>query len=336
MKKFIISFLLFLSPLILILGIYIYLDPFKVIKSYTTFFDESEKGRVGLNQDYISTTTFDNNYKTENYNSFIFGNSRSIFYQISDWKKHLSPDSRCYHFDASGESLFSINKKIQYIDKKGLEIKNVLLILDFSTLIQDKSKSGHLFIISPQLVDYSNIKDFHFTFFKAFLTPKLFYAFIDFKITGKVKPYMKKDFLLDDRPRNYDIKINELRYDFFEDLINSNNYYTPERLSVFHDRSATQNYSPISINKNQKTFLGNIHNIFIKHNTDYKIIISPLYDQIKLNSEDFEYLKILFGENNVFDYSGINEITKDYRNYYESAHYRPHVSRKIMNEIYKK
>ena len=55
---------------------------------------------------------------------------------------------------------------------------------------------------------------------------------------------------------------------------------------------------------------------------------------MKLNESDLIYLKDTFGEDNVFDFSGINEFTNDYRNYYEISHYRPHVARKILEIVY--
>lgn len=36
-----------------------------------------------------------------------------------------------------------------------------------------------------------------------------------------------------------------------------------------------------------------------------------------------EILKDIFGYENVFDFSGINEYTNDIHNYYERGHYRP-------------
>ncbi len=325
-----------LIPLIIASVLYVIFDPFKVLHYYDSFVETDAKGMVTLDQDYVSTTTFINNSRKTNYNSFIFGNSRSIFYQVSDWKRHLNQDASCFHFDASGESLYAINKKNEFIDNKGNEISNILLVLDYATLIQDKPKSDHLGIISPALVNNSNIIEFHKTFFLAFLTPKFLYAFLDFKISGYIKPYMKQNYLLDDRPRNYDVLTNELRFDYFEDMIRTNNYYTSERLSVFFNRDTTiQKFSPECIFENQKSMLKNILSITKKHNTSIKIVINPLYDQLKLNEEDLKYLINLFGENNVFDFSGINKFTNDYRNYYETSHYRPHVAREILEIIYK-
>ena len=79
-------------PFILLVIIYIILDPFKVIKSYETFYNRDDIGRVALNKDYVSTATFINNSKSIDYNSYIFGNSRSIFFQIDDWRKYLKPN----------------------------------------------------------------------------------------------------------------------------------------------------------------------------------------------------------------------------------------------------
>jgi len=320
---------------IIILGLpYLYFDPFKVLYDYNSFYETTA---VTLDKDYVSTETFIKNSENLDYNSFILGNSRSIFYQVSDWKKHLNNNAICFHFDASAESLWALNKKVEYIDKKGNNIQNILLILDYSILIQDKPNTGHLFIISPALVGESNIVEFHRTFFLAFLTPKFLYAFFDYKISGKVKPYMKKGSLLDDRPLDYDLSTNEERFDYFENQIkeNENIYYSQQRLSVFYPRDTTnQKFSKKCIYNSQKTLLENIATITKKHNTKIKVIINPLYDQLKLDESDLKYLKSTFGAENVFDFSGINKFTNDYRNYYETSHYRPQVAREILSIVY--
>lgn len=325
-----------LIPLTITAIIYITLDPFKVIYKYDSYVDTDSKHMVPLNQDYVSTTTFINNSEKINYNSFIFGNSRSMFFQVTDWKKYLEQNATCYHFDAFSESLWGLNKKIEYVDKKGSKLDNILLVLDYSTLIQDKPQSGHLFITPPALVDNSNVFDFHKTFFFAFLSPKFLYTYTDFKISGEVKPYMRKSNLLDDDPKNYDVLTNEVRFDYFENLILEDKYYTPERLSVFYERDTiNQKFSPECIFENQKLIFNNILRISKKHNTNIKIIINPLYDQLKLNTKDLMYLKKLFGKNNVYDFSGINSFTNNYKNYYENSHYRPHLAREMMKIVHK-
>ena len=106
-------------------------------------------------------------------------------------------------------------------------------------------------------------------------------------------------------------------------------------MQKFYYRDSIQKYSPKVIGESQYRMLKEISEIFKKHKTKYKIIISPLYDQLKFNKSDVRILQMLFGDENVFDFSGINFITNDYHNYYENSHYRPHVADYIMKVIYK-
>jgi hypothetical protein len=56
---------------------------------------------------------------------------------------------------------------------------------------------------------------------------------------------------------------------------------------------------------------------------------------MKLNPADLKILENAFGNTNVYDYTGINSITNQLKNYYENDHCRPLVGKKIMTEIYK-
>jgi hypothetical protein len=335
MKKFIIKTLILLFPFFICVAIYIGFDPFKVVKTYTNYYQHDEIGSVGTNRDWVSTNTFINNSKTINYDSFIFGNSRSIFYEINDWKKHIEPHSNCYHFDASGETLYGIYKKILFLDRKNIAMKNVIIILDYDTLSNTTSRQGHLYIISPQLEDNNNLFDFHLTFIKTFYNLKFMMAFIDYKTSGKIKEYMKNKNLLDDKPLHYDVVTNEITFPDFEESIENGLYFTENRMKVFFERSTHEEVSPVIIKQEQTNMLEEIKSLFQKDNTNYKIIINPLYDQKKLNPEDFENLRLIFGKDTIYDFSGINDFTNDYTNYYENSHYRPVVSRKILEIVYK-
>jgi hypothetical protein len=77
-----------------------------------------------------------------------------------------------------------------------------------------------------------------------------------------------------------------------------------------------------------------IANVFKEHNTNYKIVISPLYDQMRLDSLSLNRIDYIFGPENVYDFSGINRFTEPVYNYYESSHYRPHVAKQILEIIY--
>jgi hypothetical protein len=324
---FFVKILCLSAPILILLILYVAFDPFKVIYSYSSYYKSGEPSYVTLNRDYVSTQTFIQNYPKIKYDSFIFGNSRSIFYEVKDWTKHLQ-DGRCYHFDASGETLFGINKKIRYLSKKHIRIKNALLILDCGTLQTASESKGHLFLIHPALRD-DNFLSFQFEYIKTFFDINFLLSYLPFKFFGI------KSQSLDDRPFDYNSESNEIKFTFFENMIceNPNNYYLP-RKSFFYKRDNIQTYSPVVIKDQQKEMLLELAILLKRSNSNFKIIINPLYDQQKLNAADLGILKTIFGENNVFDYSGINEITSNMYNYYENSHYRPHIARKIMEEIY--
>ena len=81
--------------------------------------------------------------------------------------------------------------------------------------------------------------------------------------------------------------------------------------------------------------LDKIMEMLHRHGTSVRIIISPDYDQKELHPDDREILQNIFGEENVYDFSGINEFTKDYHNYYEAGHYRPLLGNKLLERVYK-
>jgi len=333
MKRFLSSLLLFLSPAFIHLIVYLSLDPFMVLRHYDNYYTEN-RFHLSIDRDYVSTTTYTQQQKRHDYDSFIFGNSRSIFYEIKDWQRHIGSDSRCYHFDAAAESLYGLWKKVKYIDRKNGRIRNALLIIDHSLLRQEQPNTdSHLFYPSPALENNSNAIGFHFAHWKAFANLRLLYAFTDHVLSGKNKPYMTQNSLLDFFNGNYDATTNEIQETDLETRISEGRYYTPEKLRLFDGKQTPQIHKPI-IEESRRKMLHEIKTIFTKHHTCYKIIISPLYCQIKLHNDDLTILKQIFGEARVYDFSGVNEITADYKNYYEDSHYRPHVGRYIMNQIY--
>jgi hypothetical protein len=333
MRKTVVSFIikvfLFILPVIVLSCDYLATDPFKVIYHYDTYYISGQPSYIGLNRDFVSTQTFINNYSKFHYDSFIFGNSRATFYQIKDWRTHIV-SNRCFHFDASYESIYGIHAKIKFLINNKIPIKNALIILDNSTLQNTINSNGYLFIKHPSLSGQSWLL-FQMEFVKAFFNNKFLFAYIDFQLSHKVKNYMKKYKLLSGQPIEYDIETNEIRFTSYEDTININpdNFY----LSKMESNTMHQQYSPPAIKNEQKNLLNEIAAMLKQ--SGYRIVINPLYDKIKLNKEDYDFLCSIFGSEYVYDFSGINSITTNKYNYYDESHYQPDVASFILNEIYK-
>ncbi len=321
-------------PLLILLALYAVADVFKVLRYHDEYYVNGEPMGVVLNAGHVATMIYDHNLDEQCYDSFIFGSSRSRTYEIADWKKHIGDSSRCFHFDGNAEPLYGVWCKVRYIDRAGGSLKNALFMVDHLLLSEVSSDNGHLYRIPPMLEDDGNYLLYHAAFVKSFLNPKFLCAYIDYRISGEVKPYMTTDFLLSGQYRTHEFISNEVRHEYRENLIARGEYYTPEIMQLFHNLQRPDSISPVVVGTRQKEMLTDICNIFLKHGTEYRIIINPLYNQVRLNPADVAVLRDIFGYDKVGDFSGDNEFTRDYHNYYDDSHYRPHVAREVMNRVY--
>jgi hypothetical protein len=103
---------------------------------------------------------------------------------------------------------------------------------------------------------------------------------------------------------------------------------------MFYERQAEKTDSVARIKEEHLFMLKEIKRILVKNKTNYKVIISPLYEQTKLNKHDINILTSIFGLN-LYDYSGKNNFTENKLNYYETSHYIPSVGDSILQMIYK-
>ena len=331
-KRFIRKVLLISIPFWIITAIYIALDPFKVIWHYDQYFSNNET-HVALNIDYVSTENFMQLNAQQQYNAFIFGNSRSQYWKIADWRQHINSEARCYHYYGNGESLDRLYHNIRFIHQQGNDIDYAILVVDAELLSQTESIPGHLFCTPPRVKGYQNLIKFHAANFVAFLNPTFIIANVDYRLNHQLRNYMMEKFLFE-QPIVYDALSNEITDKIYDEAIENGTYYTAERMKRFQDRQFPDSVSPAVLKAENVRMLREIAGIFQEHHTAFKIVISPLYDQIHLNSQDLHQLQTIFGIDNISDSSGKNEITSDYRHYYEESHYLPKIARKLMEEIY--
>ena len=310
--------------------IYVAIDVFKIVYHYNTYYTDNDI--VGINRAYASTMTYINQNSQFHYNSFIFGNSRSLYYQVDTWKKYLPENSRCMHYDEFGGSISGIRDKMAFIDKNGGHIDHALLVIDYRLLSFYDREQGYLYLAPPILKNNSNLIKFHVQHFSAFLNPMFIFALVDYNLYKTYRPYMEG--LIKIRHSIYIPQYNEFQNTVEEAEIREGIYYNPTRLEVFKNKQKPGSFSSEVLGSKEIECLKETKRLFDKHKTSYKIIISPLYDQIKLNRRTYMTLCKIFGKERIFDFSGVNKWNKDYHNYYEYSHYRPVVAEEIMDIIY--
>jgi hypothetical protein len=329
LKSFFIKCVIVLFPMIVVTILAVLSDPFKLYGEHDDYY---KNDFIALNREYVCLKLYERNTKNITYDSFIFGNSRSHAFKVKHWEVFLPPKSKGFHFDGFGDGVYGIYNKVRYIDETGGKMNNALIIIDQFALTTTENRPGYLYISPPELSKESPVF-FYATFFRQLLNFKFVLAYFDYLF---FKTY--RDYMVDFFPK--------VKYEDVSENLSGDLYYGVDRMieedkaGYYAARVAAGRFSRAGQPKNkpvtgeEKELLIKIKSLFDKHHTDYRIVISPVYDQIPLCNEQLKIVQNIFGAEAVYDYSGVNKYTESMYNYYENDHYRPEVADDIMKEIY--
>lgn len=321
--------ILFCSPFILILVFYIFRDPFMVLYHHK---DYNEAFYINKNNDFVATEKYIENSKIINYDSFIIGSSTARFFNPTTWKGYIKNYDEVFCFDASSENIVGIWSKIKYINLHNNHIKNALLIFDTDATFMRFENDSPLLMKHYKIYPSSRL-NFHYRYFLNFIDFRFLIRFIHYRLTNKYYNYME-GFLLEDY-YYYDKITNEY---FNVDILNelksdSINYYLL-RKDNFGTRSGKYLENVSQITQEHIFMLFDIRNIFRQDSTDFRIIIGPAFNQIAFNREDKRIIQTIFGQQNVFDFSGINEFSEKQSNFYDEFHFKKYVAKEILDIAY--
>lgn len=336
MKKFIykFTFITFIFLFIQVIINFIW-DPFCVFRSYNEFYYNN---KVSLNReqvclDLLKKKLLDNDTVV----NFIIGNSRSHAFRIPNWSSDIDVDkNKCFHYDGSGFGLWRTTNILTYLYQKQVQFENILLVMDVGFFDEISNNKGYLYLQPPE-ISKENFFEYYFAFVKAASNPVFQFSVLTKVITKKHFSFMKYYVSPSKYSNTSNNKTGDLYYGLDKEILEDSNMYYGRLLKngVFYNRPKREKISPVRIGPKQIYLLNKIRNCVTQNKAKVKIVIAPLYNQEKLNKEDLDKLKLFFGVNNVHDFSGINEFTSDYRNYYESSHFKPYVASKIIKLIYK-
>ena len=322
--------LLVTLPVLLLLGVYLLTDPFTMLKPFSLqYFDPT-------NRDYMSTELFLKNYPSQKYDSYVFASSRGCGINTYHWLKYLPQGSRQYMFQAWSETVTGINQKITYIDKIGGDIKNAIVLIDIPGSFAEPQLSKSALAIKDYKMSGQSKFSFYSILFWDFLQkPSLWYSSV-INWFQKEVPVIGFDTISNDWEKS-NATSNLSAIPPKDSLSNCSAIVKTTFLqeATMYSESDIVESDPL-ISTNIQEQLLNIKSIFDKHGTDYKIIISPAYcyKHPTINCEDLAFLFSTFGKDNVFNYSGKNELTSDCYNFSDPNHFGLSVGWQIIEDIY--
>lgn len=307
-------------PFVIIFTLYWITDPFKINKpfSLTNF--------SAVNREYLSFELFLKQNPKYHYNSFVFGSSRGCGINTYTWKYLLNKTTTQkdtisqFLFQAWGETINGINQKINYLDKNNIPINNALVLVDVGFFKKDANTA--LGIKHYNLSGHSKLY-YQTLFIQAYMGRPS-------EIVCSIKSSFNhsSDYIGFDTISNDWVKGN--KYDFIEKPTQDSTL----NKSKFGKRLLEEQFSKKEITSKYLVILKDIKHIFDKHRTRYKIIVTPTYDQIRINNEDLDVLEEIFGKNNMYNFSGKNHLTEDKYNFTDVNHFDLNVGWIILNEIY--
>lgn len=324
MKKLVIKSFLLLFPLLLLSGYFIIEDPMKIIHNTK---DPTSPGVLMNDRLFVARHLIKSKAK---YNAFILGSSRSKSFKTAAWAKHLPSSSKIYHIGVNDETLYGIERKLNYLDSSLYEPKHVLLLVDHRILSLTIDQTAHVFREYHGFTGETPAS-FYQRFFIAFLNLDFLKAYIAYfkdGTIGKFANYLwNPGFTFSEK--NGDIFYSRMDTEIENDSLK----FYKDNEATFHDRKET--VSEPLMNAEAKRLMRKIKKILEKNKTSYKIIITPNYDLVKLHPSDVAFIEQLFGKEHASDFSGTNEITEELGNYYEHKHFKPYIANRVMAIAYK-
>jgi hypothetical protein len=332
MGKFIKKALLFLAPLLVLVLCYVITDPYQTIFDRDVYlFDYIMLSRGG-----VSAKVYLKNKDKYKYDSFIFGSSRSTAHTAAEWSKYLGKDNVPFSFGAWNENIEGIYRRLRLIDSLGSPIKNAFILIDVDRTFtkSDTDRAGD-FADDHYLISGESKFRYYVSGFISYLeNPKLILTSIDYKLFHKQRAYMEG--FVNMKKGDLDPVNNDWLPNSEKNILRDSATYYKAAEGKFYKRPTVQTYAKKQITPKKVGYLYKIAAILQKHHTNYKVVIAPLYDQVKLNPADLAILYQVFGKQHVYDYAGINAITNNPFNYgNDVVHYRKKVGNLIFKEIYR-
>lgn len=333
LSKFLIRAALLSAPMVLIVGVYLVRDPFRVVRHYDfgDYYDEAAP--VELNRDYVSLELFRKYNPQKHFDAFVFGSSRTFPFHCDSWGRYLRGASP-FHYPGASETIYGIEKKLEYLDGEGVPIRHALL--ELSTALAGVTPRYDVTHRLPPALTGESWLDHQAANLKGYFTDFYFLKYMDYVARGRVDGFNRSVLGIARGDVHIDPATNDFYFAWFDRALaaDSQAYYRSHPAD-FPPRDATPPpCADPAIGPEQRALLEKIQAIFKKHRTDVRIVLSPDYRQVCLAPADVAALKELFGADRVFDYTGVNPWTADRNNFYDMGHVRPEVADRILAEIY--
>lgn len=327
MKKFILTLIKFLSLPVFIISFVIFFyvkrdvySDFGYHKNYSWKYTFQQLGDLSTKKLLNSSVK---------YNSFIFGSSRAVGVYACYLQTKIK-DSKFFHYANWAETIGGIYAKLNLIDSLGYKLDNVFIYFDTDNTF---AGNGETLYNDHYLLTKVNKYSYYYNHFKSFISlDDKFRLILGLSIEPSKFPDWESDPLTNDSRHQCSDSILNVYGVMNNSQVYRQRIESLKKSGVLYDRDSTQKFLDKQISTDEENIMMKIKDLLVKHNSRYYIVITPLYDQLKFNASDIEIIKKIFGDN-VYDFSGINEITNNEYNFSDGKHFQDFISKEIIDSI---
>lgn len=322
MRKLAINSFIFSSPLLICLLFFVADDPFGIFYKDLSLAERSE--------DVVKTREYLRSFKGNNNVAFVFGNSRGNAFREVDWKKYIDAEY-VFNYSCPGESILNIRKKLELITSNQ-RITNALILIDAGILENTNNShrfyKGPVYNHSPLTSDISYL-NFYSNYILYYFSDLFFAKHICYKLSASYNENWMKDAFKN--PANELDQIASNRFSTLADSLLETNF-KEYKLRFKPDYSFNQK-SIRSIDVKDQDHLKVIKELLDKNSINYKVIVPPDFHKKRTPLTISNYLNDLFG-NNLYDFTGLNEITSDSSMNYENLHFTYRAGKLMLEKMY--
>ncbi len=216
------------------------------------------------------------------------------------------------------------------------KINNILIVSEPILLAVDKEESGVLHTF-PTEVSGKSMISLNIDYLKAFFDIPFLSAYIKHNFFGisndATKLYLNDNKCFADHYTNDAVGIRVK-----EQEINSKgeSVFYKERQEQFAGVDTMRRETmPALFGDSQIALFKRVKAVAQRHNTNLKIAIGPNLETGYMNPKDDAILREIFGDKNVVNYNvpAYKDLEKK-ENFYDKVHYRPHIAKQILRDLY--
>lgn len=330
-KRFILrSILVAAVPAALLLGVYAWVDPFKVLRDYDTYYTYQELCPLP-NLAMASVRQYQRQSRERRYNAFLFGSSIAQCLPADYWLRYLPADAEPYYLNSDQSSIASIRDRLEWLDARGDSIKYAIVMLTPATLI-DHEPYEPAVIAYPEVSGNAGWLRWHWTFVKGFYHRDFLASYIGSALSGEPVKVRSVTAMVRN-PYGYDPHTNYMPYTYDESIL------AKIDLSEFHHPGWPVDHPgeifPPLLSQRYRHQLDGIADVLKRQGTDYRIIIPPNAHHSRFAPADVALLRATFGDRLIDVADPLNPYTRVDTLWYDPDHFCPTLGRLILDCAYR-